>query len=342
MFQYPQFIYLMPLALVLLTALYVNSRRKRLRRIRQLSNILASSGAGVDNHSITRSRLKVTLTILGLLMLFASLARPQFGYRWGEIQQTEQQILFVLDLSRSMLVQDVYPNRLERAKLVIRDIVEQHPSVKIGLLVFAESAFLQCPITEDHLTFLSTLELQQPGLLHHQGSNLTHALLLIPELLTNPRLDRVVLVSDGEDHSERLPSVIQLLRDRHIIVNTVCIGTTKGGLIPNTLNEAASPYFQDSRGSVVFSRANPSLLQNLAQSLGGKALHFDSESYSARSLSELILIDNEEQEAITRKQRIPVEHYQFPLLFAWLLLALEFAIGTRRTDATDIRANSPS
>ena len=334
MFQNPQFIYLAPVLLLLLAVLYVRSRRKRRKRVQKLSQIHDLPSAALNNHSVARSRLKVTLTILATMLLLISLARPQFGFQWVEVRKTEQNILFVLDVSRSMLVEDVYPNRLGRSKLIIREIVDRYPGANVGLLIFAGSAFLQCPITEDHQAFTETLTVQNPSILKDQGSDISKALMMVPDLIKNPSRDRVILISDGEDHSTRISYALQYLRDRQFVANTICIGTEKGGLIPSADNDTSEPYFYDRLGNVIYSRANPGLMSSISEQLHGQSLHFNSENYSTRLLDELLISDRATQQ-ITKAKKIPVDYYQLPLVLAFIFLCFEYAIGTRKSKTNE-------
>ena len=334
MFRNPQFIYTIPLMLVFLTLLYVNSRRERKRRIRSLSNIGELKGPH-RNHCVIRSRLKATFIILGLICLMVAIARPQLGFEWKEQPKTKRNLLIVLDISRSMLVEDVYPNRLERAKFLIQEIIEGEPTTSIGLLVFAGDGFLQCPITEDHRSLLETLSEQSPDLLKQQGSDIARVLLMLPEVLENPDKDTVILLSDGEDHSQQLSKALQFLRNQNIRVHTICVGTEKGGLIPNRNSAVATePYFYDKSGNVVYSKANPLRLQYIAREMGGSFEHFQSENYSIRRIHEMLneLVPTEKPEL--GKKKIPVDYYQVPLLVAFILLCLDLAMGTRKPDST--------
>jgi len=340
MFQNPQFVYCIPAVIALLGLLYIQSRRKRRKRVSRLSAIHDFPDKYLNNHSVTRSRLKVTFILLGILFLLLAIGRPQIGYQWIEIRKSEQNILILLDLSRSMVVEDVYPNRLGRSRLIIEELIDKNPDAKIGLLVFAGSAFLQCPITEDHAALQETLASQSPEVMADQGSDLAKALLLVPDLIKDPKKDRIIVISDGEDHSTRLPLAIQYLRDRQIVVHTICIGTEKGGLIPNTTSDTTEPYFYDKSGNVVYSRANPRLLQSVSDQLHGKSLHFNSENYSVRRLDELMIVDNVGEAKLKKEKKIPVEYYQLPLLIAFILLSMDFVIGTRKSESTNLTSHS--
>ena len=333
MFLYPQIIYTIPLMLVFLVLLYVNSRRGRRKRIRQLTDISEQTGPH-RNHCVIRSRLKATFVVLGLLSLMLAIARPQFGFEWTEQKKNKRNLVIVLDVSRSMLVEDVYPNRLERAKFLIQEIIEGEPGTSIGLLIFAGEAFLQCPITEDHRALVETLQEQSPTLLKQQGSNLAKVLMMIPEVLNDRDEDTVILLSDGEDHSQRLADALQFLKNQKIRVHTICVGTTKGGLIPDrSASDSAESYYYDKFGNVVYSKANPLRLQYIAQELNGAFEHFQSENYSIRKIHQMLheIVPTEMQESPS-KRKIPVDYYQVPLLLAFILLCLDLSMGTRKPE----------
>jgi Ca-activated chloride channel homolog len=130
MFQYPAFIAAIPWVTGVFVILYVISRRKRRQRIAKLSQQLASDLQG--NHCRIRSRIKANFVAAGVVFILVALARPQAGFEWREVRSDRQHLLFVLDVSKSMLVADVYPNRLERAKWLIREIVESDPRYPHG------------------------------------------------------------------------------------------------------------------------------------------------------------------------------------------------------------------
>lgn len=243
-------------------------------------------------------------------------------------------MLIVLDVSRSMLVEDVYPNRLERSKLIIQEIIEAEPQTNIGLLIFAGTAFLQCPITEDHIALLECLKEQAPELIHGQGSDFSKVLFMLPEMIQSPLQDSIILVSDGEDHSQRLNAAVQYLENKQLKLHTICVGTEKGGLIPNhNSKDASEPYFYDAQGNVIYSKATPFKLQTLANKLGGCFVHFNSENYSMRKLHQML---NQSTPAIKKdikKKKTPVEYYQGPLILAFILLVLDMAMGTRKPDS---------
>jgi Ca-activated chloride channel family protein len=328
-FQFPAYLYAMPFAAIGLLLLYTQSRRRRSRRLQMLSMAMSRDEA-YGNHDAIRSRIKVTLLTLGLLMLLCALARPMGGVEWREVRQLPSNLLIVLDVSRSMRVGDLYPNRLERAKWLVRELLELDTSSHVGLLVFAGDALLQCPLTEDRGSLLVSLDQQRTEVMSRQGSSLGRVLMMLPELLPDPVRDRVLVVSDGEDHSPRTNAAVHYLRNAGVRVNTLCVGTRKGGLIPNPEGHS-EPYFQDEKGKVVFSRANPQRLKLISKELGGVFLHFESEGQSVRELEVFAKPVPAAGSGVTDFRQTFSEWFQWPLLAAFLLLAVDMAMGTRRT-----------
>lgn len=329
MFLYPSFFYVIPLAVMILLVLYVQSRRKRRYRISKLSaNDLVT--VTDSNHCLVRSRLKFGFVLVGFILLMVALSRPRLGFEWSQSKSYESSMLILLDISQSMLVEDLYPNRLERAKLLIREIVESNVSSKYGLLVFASTPFLQCPPTYDYLSFLDALESQEPSLMKTQGSDLAKALQMLPEVSKDQDQTTFLLVSDGEDHSLQLQNAISYLKREKIVVHTLCIGSRKGALIPDPKNPSSQSYFTDQDGKVVFSKANPIRMKSIAEALGGSFTQIESEDFSIRHLLRQLIEIRQLNETELKAEKIPVEHYQWPLLISFLLLALDTAMGTRK------------
>jgi Ca-activated chloride channel family protein len=259
-----------------------------------------------------------------------ALGRPYLGYEWTEQKRSQKHILFILDVSRSMLVEDVFPNRLGRAKLIIEQMVNRYPMADAGLMIFAEDSFLQCPVTSDQVAFMEALRNQNPDFMFNQGSNLNHMLVSLSEIIETPEKTIAVVVSDGEDHSKTIKTAVRLLKNEQIQVNTICVGSTTGGLIPNNEVGSESPYFTDHMGNVVYSKATPQVLRYIASSLDGLSVLVDSESASLAPL-----LDKIDQEIVSEgsdvsEQKKPVEYYQAPLFVAFLLLILDFSMGTRK------------
>ena len=331
MFENLQYLFAIPVMLILLGFLFLRSRSMRRTRIQALTGS-HDNPAAWSSLSPTRSRIKGLLITIGLTLTLIALARPQWGFDWRESSHKRHDLLFILDISRSMSVTDIHPNRLERAKLIIRQLADQVPEADIGLLVFAKTQFLQCPATRDRTAFFQTLSQQEPSLLR-QGSRIGDALVAASEMIRKNRETKMLLVSDGEDFSTGLESTLRFLRTEGLVVHTLCMGTTKGGLIPaDPGEESTSPYFRDREDKPVYSSANPSGMKNIAQFLNGEHWHMQSEGFNPEVMVPHLQATRSLDQEDIESMRIPIEVYQGPLLIAWIFLCVELAIGNRRID----------
>lgn len=335
MFEFIQYLFVVPPMLVVFGFLYLRSRSMRKNRIKALTGSQQNLTAWASL-SPTRSRIKGMMITIGLILTVIALARPQWGYDWRETAAQRHDLLFILDISRSMSVADIHPSRLERAKLVIRQLADEVPEADIGLLVFARTQFLQCPATRDRTAFFQTLSQQDPSLLR-QGSRIGDALISASEIVRKNRETKMLLVSDGEDFSSGLESTLRYLRTEGVTVHTLCMGTNKGGLIPADHEiDSSNPYFRDRDQKPVYSSANPAGMRNIAQFLNGEYWHMQSEGFNPKAIVPHLQASRSPDQNDLDSMRIPIEVYQGPLLVAWVLLCIELAIGNRRVDPVQI------
>lgn len=184
--------------------------------------------------SVARRRLQRGLYLLALALLFATLARPQWGFRWEEITRRGNDIVFAIDTSRSMTTPDVKPNRLARAKLAIDDFVNQLDGDAVGIVAFAGTAFLACPITLDYGAFHETLGAIDTNTVPRGGTNLASAIHEAQAALQRrPGSDKIlILVTDGEDLEGGALAAAQEAKQQGLKIFTVGVGTANGDLIP--------------------------------------------------------------------------------------------------------------
>lgn len=251
------------LAIALITWLW--SARKR--RIDAIADSAAWSQL-VKGWAPARRRRRVVLVCCALALLVASLARPQWGIRWEEVRRRGLDMLVVLDLSRSMLAPDLKPTRLQQAKWGIRDLVRTLRGDRIGLVSFAGTSFLQCPLTIDYAAFLMAVNDAEVGLLPRGGTDIPGALrTAIDAMEKQAEGERVILlITDGENHEGSLDTITAELREKKIRVFAVGVGTAEGELLP----DADGAGFQKSReGAAIKTRLQEAPLLNLAVATGG-------------------------------------------------------------------------
>ena len=258
----------------------------------------------------------------GLVLAVLALARPQWGRIEEPVFDQAREILLAVDLSRSMLTPDVKPSRLERAKLLIQSLLEKLAGERVGLVVFAGTAFLQAPLSADYEILREFLPALNPDFLPQGGSN--YGALLDASLQAfgaTAAADRfLVVLSDGEATDERWKERAAELARKEIRVLALGIGTSAGGLIP----DGAGGLVKDERGAVVMSRLETSTLQELARITGGTYRDASAWLDLAALLRETVERGQRGRFA-ERKTVRQVERYQWPLALAlWCLLVSFF------------------
>ncbi len=315
------------LCLVLLAYLRASGSRRQARLQRFVSGRLMDRL--VAHLSPGRRRLKQALLLAGLFCCFLALARPQYGYQWQEVQQRGVDILLAVDTSRSMLTPDVRPNRLERARLAIRDFVRRLEGDRVGLLPFAGTSFLLCPLTTDYEAFNSSLDVLDTSLIPRQGTNLASVIREATRILANKTSHKfLILVTDGENLEGDLHSAAEQARAAKLTIFTVGVGTPRGELIPLE-SEGEGAFLKDAQGRYVTSRLDEANLKTIARTTGGiyVPLGDTGQGFAAVYEKKLALVPKEEYQQ--RMRRVPRERFAWPLALALVLLTIEYFTDLR-------------
>lgn len=264
------------------------------------------------------ARLSGILYAIAFALLVTALCRPQWGQVAVEQQGRGPDILVALDVSRSMLADDLAPNRLAAAKAAVAELLARLRGERIGLIAFAGSAFLVCPLTTDYATFAGVLAEAGPDAIPLGGTSLAGALAEARRAFGARKEGGgvLILISDGEDHGEAPDAAT--LRRAGIVVHAVAAGTPEGGLIP--LAEGA--FLRDGQGRIVKSRLHTAPLQSLAAGTGGRLIDLAAQPHALRALYGTGFASPRGQGP--RAHRVlPVERYQVPLALALALLLVE-------------------
>ncbi len=279
-----------------------------------------------------RRAVKRGLLVAAILLAGAALADPRWGFTWEETQRRGIDVLIALDVSRSMLAQDVVPNRLERAKLAIIDLVERIGGDRVGLIAFAGSAFLQCPLTLDHAAFLEALHALEPGVIETPGSDLASALRTAQEALATQahNVKLLVLFSDGEDLEGEALAEAQRAAERGIKVYTVGVGSPAGELIPIAKEGGGTEFVKDPSGQFVKSRLDEATLRKVAETTGGFYEPLGQRGEGVAEVYERALAPLPKEDLASRMRRVPIARFQWPLALALVALALEPWLRERR------------
>lgn len=285
-----------------------------------------------------RLRWRAAMLLAALALIIVALAGPRWGFHWEEIRREGIDILIALDTSRSMLTQDVKPDRLERAKLAILDLVKQLQGDRVGLIAFAGSAFVQCPLTLDYAAFSESLRAVNVGIIPKGGTALAEAVGAGVEAFEGRqgKYAALVLITDGEDHEGGVDEAAKLAAEAGIKVYTVGIGTPGGELIQIEEN-GQKTYLKDRSGQVIKSRLGEETLRAIATTTGGAYLYAEGPDLGLDTLYEEYISTMEKRELKTAMEKRFEERYQWPLALALLLLALEPVVGEKRGMRAGVR-----
>ena len=255
-----------------LGAFFWGTRQARKRALAQFGDL-----ALVRKLSATLSRrgraVKSVLMLAAVALLVLALGRPQFGTRVETVRTEGQDVMVALDVSRSMLAEDVAPNRLERARLEIMRILQRLDGDRIGLVAFAGNAFVQSPLTVDYGAAALFLNAMDPDLIPIQGTNLGEALTVALDAFEEGTRDSrvVIVVTDGEDHEGEIEGALERALDEGVQIHTVGIGSLEGVPIPEfDASGVRSGFIRDESGSVVTTRLDESTLERVAEVTGGR------------------------------------------------------------------------
>jgi Ca-activated chloride channel homolog len=274
------------------------------------------------------SRHVVRWVLFLLFFLFAVLAltRPRFGVKMEIVERKGIDVMVALDISRSMLAQDVAPSRLERAKFEIARFIDLLKGDRVGLIVFAGESFVQCPLTLDYSAaklFLDAVTTDWVGL---QGTEITEAInQALSGFKTKNNKSRVLIVlSDGEDHEGDAAAAAKKAADENVKIFTVGLGSESGVPIPINKDKGNLVYKKDNDGNLVMTKLNPVMLERIAIAGNGKYFHAGTTLDLVGIYSEIAKM--EKNELGTDRLNIYEEQYQVFLVIALLFLLAEFLI----------------
>jgi Ca-activated chloride channel family protein len=223
------------------------------------------------NYSFFKTVLKLVFLCLGLSFLVISLVNPKMGTKLKTVKREGVDIVFALDVSKSMLAEDIAPNRLEKSKQIISKIIEKLGSDRVGVIVYAGNAYPLLPITTDHASAKMFLQNANPDMVSSQGTAINEALDLAKTYYNNDEQTNkfLVIISDGEDHEENTIALANDIAKEGIKVYTIGVGNEKGGPIPMRVNGALNGYKKDRKGEVVITQRHADVLKEIAEAANG-------------------------------------------------------------------------
>jgi len=328
------------LAIPVLAVLFARAEQRGVTKLREfVSPRLLPQLAATVNRS--RRVLRFALVMLGLTLAVVSLARPQWGYIYEDVKRKGLDLLFAVDTSRSMLSNDVQPNRLERVKLAAQDLVNQLQGDRVGLIAFAGRAFLQAPLTIDYEAAVESINDLDTKTIPEGGTNISEAINLAVNTFGKSAAGNraLIIFTDGEELNGDAAKTAKSAADAGVRIFTVGVGTPQGSLIPINSDDGGTAFVKDSAGQVVKSKLDEKRLREVAQATGGFYLHLDDGPRTMSQLYSQGLANMKAADIDARLGRRPIERYEWPLGAAMLALTMSILIGERKR--VHVRARSP-
>jgi Ca-activated chloride channel family protein len=278
-----------------------------------------------------RRLLKRVLLVGAVALVFIALARPHMFYQWSEETRSGLDVLLAVDCSRSMLTEDVKPNRIERAKLAVEDFADRLPDNRLGLIAFAGDAFLECPLTLDHEAFLESVRDLDTDTIPRPGTDIAAAIDEASDALRSQpnNLKFLILVTDGEDLEGRALDSARAAAKEGVKIYTVGVGTPEGGLIPQRDDSGGVTFMRDSNDEVVHSHLDEQTLKQIAQITGGAYEALGQRGEGLQDIYDRYIATLPKQNIEERREKIRWEQYEWPLGLAIILLVAEFLIRER-------------
>lgn len=328
-FANPEYLYL----LILVPVLYIlwlagrSISAKRMKRFGD-NEILRDL---MPDTSVTRPLVKFILLLFVYIFLIVGIARPQFGSKLQQVKRKGIEMIIALDVSNSMLAQDIKPNRLERAKQSISKLVERLVNDRIGLIVFAGQAYTQIPITSDYVSAKMFLSSISPGIVPVQGTAIGAAIKLAMNSYT-PQEDMskvLIIITDGENHEDNALDIARQAAEKGIKIYTIGVGLPKGSPVPMPSKSGQPVFLKDKDGKVVISKLDEKTLEEIASIGNGKYIRANNTRLGLNALfADINKLDKKEIDAKIYSEYADI--FQYPVGIALLLLIIEFMILDRK------------
>ena len=321
-FATPEYLYLLVLVpLLLLVYLYSNYRRRKRLKEYGDADLLKELMPDVSAY---RPNVKFWLSTIALALLVVVLARPQFGSKMESVTRQGIEVVIALDISNSMLAEDIAPNRLEKSKKIISKLIDKFENDKIGLIVFAGDAFVQLPITNDFVSAKMFMETISPALITRQGTDIGAAINLAMKSFTPEKEvgKAVIVITDGENHEGGAEEAARAAVEKGMSVYILGVGSPDGAPIPT---EGSNDYRRDKNGNVIVTKLNEEMSQNIAKAGNGAYIRVDNTN-NAQKLLEKELDKLAKADVTTEVYTDYDEQFHFVALLVLLFLVMDILI----------------
>jgi len=313
--------------LVLLFLLYQFWKNRKQKRFAE-ENLLKKLS---PERSVLKSTLKLIAFILGISALILALANPRIGTKIETVKREGIDIVFAIDVSKSMLAEDVAPNRLEKSKQIVAQIINTLGADRVGIVAYAASAFPLLPMTTDYGSAKMFLQQMNTDMLSSQGTAISEAIFLASSYFDDPQTNKLlVLISDGEDHEQNITQALEQAKENKLKILTIGVGTEKGERIPIKIGGTTQGYMRDRNNDIVITKLDANTLQEIAEkSEGNYVLGNNSKQVTERFQK---IVDTIEKTQFESQEVAEYDSkFQWFLGFAFFFIALDVFFLNKKT-----------
>lgn len=326
----PKYFYLF-IAVAILLLFYMLNWFWKLKKQKEFSDVTLLNDLSPER-SVFKPALKMILVLLGLSFLILGMVNPKMGTQLKTVKRQGVDIVFALDVSKSMLSEDIAPNRLEKSKQIISKIIDKLGSDRVGIIIYAGNAYPLLPITTDHGAAKMFLQNAGPDMVSSQGTAINEALELAKTFFDDDTQTNrfLFIISDGEDHEKESGKVAKEIVDLGIRTYTIGIGTNKGGPIPIEVNGKFQGYKKDNKDEVVITKLNVETLKDIAKNGDGKYIYGNKTSKTIEYVEELLL-KADKKEFESKQFSDYKDQFQWFVGFGLLFLVLDVFMLDKKT-----------
>ena len=324
--KYLTLLFILPvLVVVFLLYQYWQSRKQR-----QFSEVGLLDKLSPEK-SVLKSVLKLIVLLLGISALILALANPRIGTKIETVKREGIDIVFAVDVSKSMLAEDVAPNRLEKSKQIVSQIINTLGADRVGIVAYAGSAFPVLPITTDYGSAKMFLQQMNTDMLSSQGTAISEAILLSGTYFDDANTNKLlVLISDGEDHEQNISGALEQAKQNNLKILTIGVGTEKGGRIPIKIGGTTQGFLRDLNNDEVITKLDTQILKEIAKESNGSYVSGNNSKQVTEHFKSLV--DTIEKTQFESQEVAEYDSkFQWFLTVAFFLLILDMFFLDRKT-----------
>lgn len=334
-FEHSIFLWALPVIVLLLTLIFIYIQWWKKKQLKQLSGKSVIKRL-MPNVSFKASVYKFVLFSLAFVFLVIGIANLQYGTKLEEVKKEGVDLVIALDVSNSMLAEDLAPNRIERAKRAIYQLLEKLQNDRVGIVIFAGEAYVQLPITTDYSSGKLFLETIGTDIIPTQGTAIGAAVGLALESFNyeTPTSKAIIVITDGENHEDNALDAVQEAVDRGVSVHTIGMGSEQGAPLPIYQHGKQVGFRTDNSNNTIISKLDETMLKKIAAAGNGSYVRATNANAGLSIIMQEIS-SMKKTEFDSKVYKNYESRFQPFLLIALILLIIEFLISTRRTGKLD-------